>query len=78
MLGNWYPYLVELVSRGRAGNGFIAAIKLWRCVARVGLKEAKDEIEAFMDKRKPMPDGTEYPDISDEDLAWFKHGVHLQ
>jgi len=71
---NWYPVLVSLIQKHRV----IHAIKLWGVVCRyrnedgmIDLARAHADIEAIRSHRKPMPDGTEHPDIDSVELAYY-------
>lgn len=78
---NWLPLFMALIGTMQASQGLnhekIAAIKLWRMVSRVGLKDAKDYVEGVAAKLIAEPNGNEFPDLmfdadSERDRDWFE------
>jgi hypothetical protein len=72
-LHNWYPLLEMALNRGYK----FPAIKLWRNVAHVGLKEAKDYMdEVFASQRLPNGYDNRYPDILPDDYHRAKAEIY--
>ena len=71
---NWQPVLAHLIRENRK----IYAVKLLALVfyrsakGRPDLARAFAHLEAIWCHRRPMPDGSEYPDLSEVELAYYR------
>jgi ribosomal protein L7/L12 len=69
---NWYPLLEKALNRGHK----IHAIKLWRNVSNMSLKEAKDYMdEVFTSQRLPNGYDARYPDLCPDD--YYRHEIGI-
>lgn len=65
--GNWHPVLLSHMNNDRK----VHAVKLWRLVAKISLKDSKDFITEIWDDRDRWPTGYEHPDVEPDALRFY-------
>jgi hypothetical protein len=74
---NWQPVLVGLIHQNRK----IFAVKLLALAFRYETAEGRPDLaramkhtEAIWSHNRPLPDGTEHPDLSEAELSYYRDG----